>query len=46
MVTRSVLQNADSIAKNILTTEAIVGEVPEKQAAGGVGPMPDMGGMM
>ncbi len=29
MVTRSALQNAASIAKNILTTEAIVAEVPE-----------------
>ena len=28
MVTRSALQNAASIAKNILTTEAIVAEVP------------------
>ena len=31
MVTRSALQNAASIAKNILTTEAIVAETPEKQ---------------
>ncbi len=30
MVTRSALQNAASIAKNILTTEAIVAEAPEK----------------
>jgi chaperonin GroEL len=45
MVTRSALQNAASIAKNILTTEAIVAEVPEKEGAGGGG-MPDMGGMM
>jgi chaperonin GroEL len=45
MVTRSALQNAASIAKNILTTEAIVAEVPEKEPAGGGG-MPDMGGMM
>src|ERR671934_77681 len=29
MVTRSALQNAASIAKNILTTEAIVAEAPE-----------------
>ena len=34
MVTRSALQNAASIAKNILTTEAIVAEVPEKEGAG------------
>ena len=33
MVTRSALQNAASIAKNILTTEAVVAEMPEKQAA-------------
>ena len=32
MVTRSALQNAASIAKNILTTEAIVAEVPERKA--------------
>jgi chaperonin GroEL len=42
MVTRSALQNAASIAKNILTTEAIVAEIPEKDGGGG---MPDMGGM-
>ena len=42
MVTRSALQNAASIAKNILTTEAIVAEMPEKD--GGGGGMPDMGG--
>jgi chaperonin GroEL len=42
-VTRSALQNAASIAKNILTTEAIVAEVPEKESSGGG--MPDMGGM-
>jgi chaperonin GroEL len=47
MVTRSALQNAASIAKNILTTEAIVAEVPDKDAGGvGGGGMPDMGGMM
>jgi len=43
MVTRSALQNAASIAKNILTTEAIIAEMPEPAAAGGG--MPDMGGM-
>jgi chaperonin GroEL len=44
MVTRSALQNAASIAKNILTTEAVVAEMPEKQpaAAGMPGGMPDM----
>jgi chaperonin GroEL len=44
MVTRSALQNAASIAKNILTTEAIVAEAPEKQPA--PAGLPDMGGMM
>ena len=44
MVTRSALQNAASIAKNILTTEAIVAEVPEENHGGGGGGMPDMGG--
>src|SRR5215211_6094361 len=43
MVTRSALQNAASIAKNILTTEAVVAEAPEKQPA--MAGMPDMGGM-
>jgi chaperonin GroEL len=46
MVTRSALQNAASIGKNILTTEAIVAEPPEKQPAMAGGGMPDMGGMM
>ncbi len=46
MVTRSALQNAASIAKNILTTEAIVAEPPEKETAGAGAGMPDMGGMM
>ena len=47
MVTRSALQNAASIAKNILTTEAIVAEMPEKDGAGMPGGMPGgMDGMM
>src|ERR687889_526391 len=47
MVTRSALQNAASIGKNILTTEAIVAEVPEKEGAGMGGGMPGgMDGMM
>jgi chaperonin GroEL len=46
MVTRSALENAASIAKNILTPEAIVAEAPEKQPAGAGAGMPDMGGMM
>jgi len=40
MVTRSALQNAASIAKNIITTEAVVADKPEE--GGGA---PDMGGM-
>ena len=46
MVTRSALQNAASIAKNILTTEAIVADIPDKESGGGGGGMPDMSGMM
>ncbi|MBN1632275.1 MAG: chaperonin GroEL [Thermoleophilia bacterium] len=49
MVTRSALQNAASIAKNILTTEVIVADKPEKEGAGmpaGMGGMGGMGGMM
>ncbi len=49
MVTRSALQNAASIAKNILMTEAIIAEPPEKAGAGvggAMGGMGDMGGMM
>ena len=47
MVTRSALQNAASIAKNILTTEAIVVDAPEKASAGAgmPGGMGGMGGM-
>jgi len=49
MVTRAALQNAASIAKNILTTEVIVADKPEENA--GMGGMPGggmggMGGMM
>ena len=43
-VTRSALENAASIAKNILVTEAIIAEPPEENGGGG-GAMPDMGGM-
>ncbi len=46
MVTRSALQNAASIAKNILTTEAIIAEMPEKDGGGGMPDMSGMGGMM
>jgi chaperonin GroEL len=43
MVTRSALQNAASIAKNIITTEAVVADKPEEN--GGAGGMGGMGGM-
>jgi chaperonin GroEL len=49
-VTRSALQNAASIAGLFLSTEAVVADKPEKQAAGagadGAGDMGGMGGMM
>lgn len=47
MVTRSALQNAASIAAIMLTTEAMVAELPEeKNEAGGMGAgAPGMGGM-
>ncbi|MDS9473176.1 chaperonin GroEL [Sporosarcina pasteurii] len=41
-VTRSALQNAASVASMFLTTEAVVANLPEENAGGG---MPDMGGM-
>lgn len=41
-VTRSALQNAASVASLMITTEALITEIPEPKAAGG---MPDMGGM-
>jgi len=43
MVTRSALQNASSIAKNIITTEAVVADKPDEN--GGAGGMGGMGGM-
>jgi len=42
-VTRTALQNAASIAGLLITTEAMVSEIPEDKPAGP--PMPDMGGM-
>ena len=42
-VARSALQNAASIAGLLLTTEAMVAEIPKEEAAHP--PMPDMGGM-
>jgi chaperonin GroEL len=44
MVTRSALQNAASIAKNIITTECVGADAPEEGGAGG-GMGPNMGGM-
>ncbi|MBD8070706.1 chaperonin GroEL [Bacillus sp. PS06] len=41
-VTRSALQNAASVSAMLLTTEAVVADIPEENAGGG---MPDMGGM-
>ena len=46
-VTRTALQAAASVAGLMITTEAMVAELPEdKPAMGGGGGMPDMGGMM
>ena len=46
-VTRTALENASSIAGLLLTTEAIISEIPEekKGGAGGGGGMPPGGGM-
>jgi len=50
-VTRSALENAASIAKNVVTTEAVVVDAPEEDGAGGAMPAgtrvasPNMGGM-
>jgi len=47
-VTRYALQNASSISGLLLTTEALVTELPEKEKpapAGGPGGMGGMGGM-
>ncbi len=46
-VVRSALQNASSIAAMLLTTEAMVADIPEekKEAPGGGGPGGGMGGM-
>jgi len=41
-VTRSALQNAASVAAMVLTTESLVADIPEKEAA----PNPGMGGGM
>jgi chaperonin GroEL len=45
-VTRSALQTAASISGLLLTTEAIITEMPEKEKGGGMGGgMGGMGGM-
>ena len=43
-VTRGAVENAASIASMILTTEALITDIPEKNAP--AAPAPDMGGMM
>jgi chaperonin GroEL len=43
-VVRTALQDAASIGGLLITTEAMVAEIPEKKGAG-PGAMPDMGGM-
>ncbi len=44
-VTRGALENAASIAAMILTTEALITDIPEEEGAGGMPPMPPGGGM-
>jgi chaperonin GroEL len=44
-VTRSALQNAASVAGLMITTEAMIAEIPQKESAGGGGDMGGMGGM-
>ena len=44
-VTRAALQNAASVAGLLLTTEALISEIPEKKQAPGMPPGGDMGGM-
>jgi len=48
-VTRSAVQHAGSVAGLMITTEAMVAEIPDENAPAGPGAgagMPDMGGMM
>ena len=40
-VVRTALQSAASVAGLMITTEAMISEIPEEKPA----PMPDMGGM-
>ncbi|MEJ2029178.1 MAG: chaperonin GroEL [Maritimibacter sp.] len=44
-VTRTALEDAASIAGLLITTEAMVADLPAKEGAGAPGGMPDMGGM-
>lgn len=44
-VTRTAIQAAGSVAGLMITTEAMVTELPQEAGAGGGGGMPDMGGM-
>ena len=46
-VTRSAVQNAVSVGTMVLTTEALVTDIPEKDKPSmpGAGGMPGMGGM-
>ena len=44
-VVRAALQNASSIASLLLTTEALIAEIPEEKTAAPAGGAPDMGGM-
>ena len=46
-VVRAALQDAASVAGLLITTEAMIADVPEKNSGGGMpgGGMPDMGGM-
>ncbi|MDE6504555.1 MAG: chaperonin GroEL [Clostridia bacterium] len=44
-VSRSVLQNAASVASTLLTTESIVTDIPTPPSASPMGGNPDMGGM-
>ena len=44
-VVRTALQNAGSIASLLLTTEALVADIPKEKSAGPAGGPPGMGGM-
>lgn len=45
MVARTALQNASSIASLLLTTEALITEIPEEEKAAPPAPHGEMGGM-